>query len=154
MLLKISNIYGHRLSTDRALEISKWNSARSRSYKCINCSISFGSYMDYFKDDIKVKTTKKKHEFCSKSCRKEYREGFRTIPTFDVPLCELIQNEGLDIYEPAVYSVDADILREAETYESRSIYNWECFRFFVLLNKTRSGQFKNKPEGTGSLKNV
>lgn len=136
------------------IELSARDRDKPRAYKCVNCSVSFGFYLDIYRDGKKFATTKKKYEFCSKSCRKEYREGFRTIPTFDVPLCELIQNEGLDIYEPAVYSVDADILREAETYEARSIYNWECFRFFVLLNKTRSGQFKNKPEGTGSLKNV
>jgi hypothetical protein len=136
------------------IELSARDRERPKKYKCFNCSKEFGFYLDIYRDGKKFATTKKEYEFCSENCKKEYKEEFKTVRVLDVQWEDLIQDNGLDIYEPVCYAVDADILREAETYEARSIYNWECFRFFVLLNKTRSGQFKNKPDGTGSLKNV
>ena len=90
-----------------------------------------------------------KRKTCSNECsrQRQYRLNRNSCSVGDVT-----ESEGFDIYELECCSVDPNILRQAEEYESRSKYDWEMFRFFVLLNKTRSGQLLNKPKDTSSIK--
>lgn len=108
-----------------------------KKYECLNCWNKFQIFNSHLLKKIDT-------DFCSPHCKKEYRHGFREIPTLDGNPRDFIKNDGLEIYHPNCYAIDSEILKEAETYESKSKYDWDCFRFFVLLNKTRSGQFKNK----------
>jgi len=107
----------------------------AQMHECSECG-------NYYMKEHKRKT-------CSKECAKQrqYRMHKNSCSVGDVT-----DSSGFNIYELECCSVDSNILKQAEEYESRSKYEWEMFRFFILLNRTRSGQFQDKPEGTSSIK--
>ena len=131
--------------SELGLEISNNNRAyenyklsrQMTEYECLNCWKKFEVLNSHV-----LKLIEK--DFCSPDCKKEYKNGFREIPILDGTPRDFIKNDGSEMYEPDCYAINPEILKQAETYESRGKYDWDCFRFFVLLNKTRSGQFKNK----------
>jgi len=128
---------GLEISNNRALHEKYKLSRQMVKYECLNCWKEFEVLNSHV---LKLMET----DFCSPDCKKEYKNGFREIPILDGTPRDFIKNDGSEMYEPDCYAINPEILKQAETYESRGKYDWDCFRFFVLLNKTRSGQFKNK----------
>ena len=128
---------GLEISNNRALHEKYKLSRQMVKYECLNCWKGFEVLNSHV---LKLMET----DFCSPDCKKEYKNGFREIPILDGTPRDFIKNDVSEMYEPDCYAINPEILKQAETYESRGKYDWDCFRFFVLLNKTRSGQFKNK----------
>tara|TARA_R110000822_G_C14877629_1_gene446054 strand:+ start:52 stop:474 length:423 start_codon:yes stop_codon:yes gene_type:complete len=129
--------FGLEIARDRALDEKYKLSKQIIKYECLNCWKGFGVLNSRV---LKLMET----DFCSPDCKKEYKNGFQEIPILDGTPRDFIRNDGLEMYEPDCYAINPDILKEAETYELSNRYNLDYFRFFALLNKTRSGQFKNK----------
>ena len=128
---------GLEISNNRALHEKYKLSRQMVKYECLNCWKGFEVLNSHVLKPMET-------DFCSPDCKKEYKNGFREIPILDGTPRDFIKNDVSEMYEPDCYAINPEILKQAETYESRGKYDWDCFRFFVLLNKTRSGQFKNK----------
>ena len=129
--------FGLEIARDRALNKKRNLPIINKKYECLNC---WGEFEVLNSHLLKPTAT----QFCNSNCEESYKNNPQEIPILDGTPRDFIRNDGLEKYEPDCYSVNPEILKQAETYESKSKYDWDCFRFFVLLNKTRSGQFKNK----------